>query len=133
MKFYVLFLLVLLLIGCNKESPTEQGNQKLNEPFELKIGDSAVLDHGTLNFSFDSVSSDNRCPENSFCYDLGDAAVVIKHSNSFYTFHTNKETKSMTIGIYHIELLSLSPYPKSSDPIPASSYIAKFMVTKSIL
>ena len=133
MKKIIILLIIFLLISCKEDSPTENKTQNFNEPFELKIGESVSMGGGKLIFTFDSVSVDTRCPEGSNCIDSGDAVVVIKYSKNYYSFHTNLWPRSMTIGIYHIELLSLSPYPRISQPIQMSSYIAKFVVHEVIL
>jgi hypothetical protein len=133
MKKSVLLLIVLLLISCKDNSLTEIENSNLDEPFEIRIGQKVSLDEGQLVLLFDSVSSDSRCPEGACCADAGDAVVVIKHNQSSFLFHTNLWPKGITIGTYNIELLSLSPYPKSSQLIQVNAYVAKFIVSRVIL
>jgi hypothetical protein len=124
-------------LSCKKQNaPTEQNIPQLNEPFDLKIGESVSFDEGQLNFSFDSVSTDTRCPQGTSCVDTGDAIVVVNFfSNLSCSLHTTLSPHSVdrtfrcyAVYSYHIELISLSPYPKLNQQILQNSYIAKFLV-----
>jgi hypothetical protein len=139
MKTILFFLITFILISCKDDLPTEEVKSpeyvkpQLNESFDLKIGESAYIDGGKFIFTFDSVFSDNRCPEGMDCDDSGDAVVDIKISESHFLFHTNLWPRSMTFSVYQVNLLYLSPYPKQTVPISNNSYIAKFIVSKVIL
>lgn len=136
MKKVLLLLIVILLVSCKDEvvSPNEVKTAELNKPFELKIGESVSLEMGKVNFTFESVPADSRCPTGAICRWAGDATVVIKFSEEFRdSLHTNTNPSSVTVDTYALNLISLSPYPKVSEQINADAYIAKFEVNKVIL
>lgn len=136
MKKVLLLLIVILLVSCKDEvvSPNEVKTAELNKPFELKIGESVSLEMGKVNFTFESVPADSRCPTGANCRWAGDATVIIKFSEEFRdSLHTNTNPSSVTVDTYALNLISLSPYPKVSEQINADAYIAKFEVNKVIL
>ena len=136
MKKVLLLLIVILLVSCKDEvvSPNKVKTAELNKPFELKIGESVSLEMGKVNFTFESVPADSRCPTGAICRWAGDATVVIKFSEEFRdSLHTNTNPSSVTVDTYALNLISLSPYPKVSEQINADAYIAKFEVNKVIL
>lgn len=123
---------LLFVAGCNGSSPTTQDQKpSLDQPFQLKVGESATIENGQLAFVFESVPSDSRCPENARCVWAGDAAAVLKYVAGTDTLHTTLEPKSVVHSIYRIQLLLLSPYPKAPQPISQSEYVAKLVVTKN--
>jgi len=136
MKKVLLLLIVILLVSCKDEvvSPNKVKTAELNKPFELKIGESVSLEMGKVNFTFESVPADSRCPTGAICRWAGDATVVIKFSEEFRdSLHTNVGQSGLVVDAYNINLISLSPYPKASEQINEAAYIAKFEVNKVIL
>ncbi|NLT49963.1 MAG: hypothetical protein GXX85_03485 [Ignavibacteria bacterium] len=136
MKKVLLLLIVIISVSCKDEivSPNETKTAELNKPFELKVGESVSLEMGKVNFTFESVPADSRCPTGAICRWAGDATVVIKFSEEFRdSLHTNVGQSGLIADTYYIALLSLSPYPKVSEQIKAEEYIAKFEAHQVIL
>lgn len=125
MKYMSLLFIFVILLGCNKDTPSEVQILKLNEPFELRIGQSAIINYGELSFKFDSVPYDYRCPEDALCIWAGYAAVVLRFPNSTDTLYSE-----IAYERFEIKLISLSPYPKNL-PIPQDTYVATLVVTKN--
>jgi hypothetical protein len=132
MKYFSCLFIVLLFIGCHKEStsPTEQNNPKIGESFDLKIGKSVSIKDETLTFQFVNVPNDSRCPEDAVCVWAGNAAVIIEISDIKDTLNTVANPSEITYGSYKITLSKLSPYPKVGVPINTSQYVGQFVVTK---
>ena len=132
MKYIMLVLSILLSLGCHLVSATstEQKNPKLGESFEMKVGESVIINDEQLSFRFDSVPEDSRCPRGRVCVWAGNAVVVLKFTDSTATLNTYSEPREITKGIYKISLLSLSPYPDGTYPISQGSYVAQLVVNR---
>jgi hypothetical protein len=133
MKHKLLFILILFLLGCHKESPVqpEQKNAKLSESFEIKAGETINIQNELLSFRFDSILNDSRCPEGAYCFWAGNAALSLTFIDKTDTVNTFLDPRVVTEGKYSISLLSLSPYPKVGQSISKHSYVAQFVVNKN--
>lgn len=122
----------LLFLACNRESitPPDQQLPKLDEPFEVKVGQSVLISGEQLRFQFESVPDDSRCPEGVVCIWVGNAGVVLKFSDTRDTLNSYLEPHEIVYDAYTIKLLLLSPYPKYPQAIPKDSYVAKLVVRK---
>jgi hypothetical protein len=132
MKYSLFLFIVLLFVGCHKESTTsaEQNNPKIGESFDLKIGESVSIKDETLTFQFVNVPDDSRCPEGAVCVWAGNAKVIIKISDTKDTLNTYLNPKETTYDSYKITLSKLSPYPKVGVPRDTTQYVGQFVVTK---
>ena len=104
----------------------------LGQPFELRVGKSATIAGEGLTISFEGVPSDSRCPTSVQCVWAGNAVVQVVASKdgkaAGFELNTNLEPKTATYLTYTIELVSLEPYPTSTNSIPQSQYRATFVV-----
>jgi hypothetical protein len=107
----------------------------LGEPFQLRVGERAVLDAVDLEVYFSEVASDSRCPSNALilCVWEGDAAVVVETSPigadpRHHVLHTTLPSKSVVLGTVRLTLEVLDPYPEDVTPIPPDEYTATFVV-----
>jgi len=129
-----------IALGC--ASPTapdldrlEAKQPNLGEPFQLRVGERAVIEGVGLDVRFVELNNDSRCPSNALilCVWEGDAAIVVETSHEDagavqHELHTNLEPTSVTVGSVRLTLQQLDPYPEDVTPIPEDQYLATFVV-----
>lgn len=124
------FLMLLLVAGC--ASPTQPDRVPKNEPFDLRIGESA-LTTDDIRIKFDAVRSDSRCPSDVNCVRAGEAVIALSLSKEGEIpvgreLDTTPARSSTTFLNFTITLSQLQPYPRSDRQIRAEDYIATFVV-----
>jgi hypothetical protein len=132
LKYILVFIFILFLWGCRKESVTQvvQKSAPVGESFDLKAGEAIVITGTSMSFRFDSVLYDSRCPEGAVCIWAGIAAIVISFPDEKDTLSTFYR-RGVSKGDYSITFRTLSPYPKIGQQIPKNSYVAQFSVSKN--
>lgn len=100
---------------------------KLNEPFALEIGQSALFLEPAVTITFEAVPSDSRCPIDATCIWSGDGVVQLAlhvgppdgdGPDVLADLHTNLDPKAAPWGVYYeVRLLSLDPQPSLNRPI----------------
>ncbi len=109
----------------------------LDEPFVLHVGDTALVADGTVRVHFNAVSEDSRCPSQVNCFWIGraviDLAVTVgdgaAESVEVSTIHSPEPTDLAEVQGYVVELVDVSPYPKSPDaPIQSGAYAVTFSI-----
>ena len=131
MTRWLLMVALLTCIACG--NPNAPSDARLGAAFDLAVGKIAELPDG-LRIKFDGVSADSRCPMDALCITAGDATVLVTVFRSGETpvpleLHTTKPASEMTLGTHRIALTALTPYPRASQTILASQYVATFVVT----
>lgn len=122
-----------LVLGGACNSPTAPSGVDLGEPFTLAPGDRARTDGPNLTILFNQVTSDSRCPINSYCVWAGDAVVNVTLSQpgrkpSTVELHTSARfARQVTYGGLTVTLVGLAP-PTEGPPIPQDAYRATFVV-----
>ncbi len=106
---------------------------KLDEPFELRIGEKASVAGGEVTLTFLAVPQDSRCPKGEQCIVAGKAIVsleVAPRDGAAVTLKidTSVESGEMDISGFQIGVLGLSPYPVSGRPISSQDYLLKLSV-----
>lgn len=124
------FLMLLLVAGC--ASPTQPDRVPKNEPFDLRIGESA-LTTDDIRIKFDTVRSDSRCPSDVNCVRAGEAVIALSLSKEGEIpvgreLDTTPARSSTTFLNFTITLSQLQPYPRSDRQIRPEDYIATFVV-----
>lgn len=137
---YLWLIVPVLALGCDsatRPDPSDLavGHPDLGEPFQLHVGERAVLDAVDLDVRFLEVGSDSRCPSNALilCIWEGDAAVVVETSPigadaRHHVLHTTLDPKSVVLGTVRLTLQVLDPYPVDVTSIPSEEYVATFVV-----
>ena len=102
-------------------------------PFDLKAGAVSVLPDGT-RLTFREVQADSRCPMDVMCVWAGDATVAItltpsKGSAESRELHVQPSGSQIPYAGYTIALTALAPYPRATQQIPATDYVATFVVS----
>ena len=121
---------VLLLAGCT--SPTQPDRVPKDEPFDLRIGESA-LTTDDVRIRFDTVRTDSRCPMDALCVRAGEAVIALTLSRVGEIpvgreLDTTPARSSTTFLSYTITLSSLQPYPRSDRQIRPEDYVATLVV-----
>lgn len=125
---------ITLGVTSGETVPTESSMQPLGQPFALPIGEIITLEDGGI-IAFDGVSEDSRCPSDVQCVWAGqvivDLTVTSPQSQSGQVSLTlmGGQSDPILTGNYAITLLAVDPYPETSDPFDASSYVATLQVT----
>jgi len=122
----------------NTEQQRSLINANIDEQFQLKIGQSAVMRSESLEIKFLDVAEDSRCRSDVLCIWPGKATIIISvlkngaNARDFNLTTGPSENLSVkTFNGYSIKLIKLDPYPKSTQKIAPSEYIATLVVKKS--
>jgi len=123
---------IVFIMACGTTTGPRAGDE-----FQLKVGESIVLEDIGVRVMFDGVSSDSRCPSQGMCIWAGDAAVLVEVApvqdvltaiSKIDTLHTYLDPKMLSLGSVELLLAQLDPYPETPGSIPADSYVATFKI-----
>ena len=125
------FLVFLLVAGCS--SPTRPDRVPKDEPFDLRIGESA-LTTDDVRIRFDTVRSDSRCPMNALCVRAGEAIIALTLSRAGEAtvgreLDTTPARSSTTFLNFLITLSQLQPYPRTDRQIQPGDCVGTVVVT----
>ena len=136
-KLIAFIVLAVISVSCSKNTGDIF---KLEEKFDLKVGETATLNNAPLNISFKTVLEDSRCPENVICVWEGQAKLEMEitgydDSGSTQVFEIIKrvgheELAYFTINDYEIHLLFVDPYPVDDFDTEIEDYSAEFEMKK---
>ncbi len=104
------------------------------QPFELKVGQTAVVADSTLALRFEGVPQDSRCPMGVMCVWAGDAVVRLAlrtpTDSSTADLHTNPGAGSnnVRVGGWRVELGGVTPPKRAGQEIPPGDYVATLLV-----
>ena len=123
--------LLLLVAGCSG-SPTQPDRVQANQPFELGVGQTALVSDG-LRLRFDEVRSDSRCPMDALCVRAGEAVIAVTLSvpgeaSAARDLQTVPAQAQTSYSRFTIALSQLQPYPRSDRQIRPTDYVATFIV-----
>jgi len=137
---FVSLLVVVVTLGSCTGEPAPAGNgAELKEPFQLKIGQTALLESENLRVTFLEVTEDSRCPSDANCITAGRVSILISVAVSGETPEEftltisagNEEPAEVAHNGFVIRLLLVEPYPSTTRPIDPSDYISTFIITGS--
>lgn len=128
----VCLVLFVAVMGCST-GPTQPDRVPKNQPFDLRIGESA-LTTDDVRIRFDAVRSDSRCPMDAVCVRAGEAVVTLTLSRGGEIpvgreLDTTPARSSTTFLNFLITLSQLQPYPRADRQIQPRDYVATFVVT----
>lgn len=110
--------------------------ESLEEPFSLRVGESARLDDTNLTLTFTGVTGDSRCPKDVVCVWAGEATVVLEAQMG------DGETAKVTFKVppggsstnefqdFTLTVMELQPQTVSTKRIEATDYVAKILVVR---
>ena len=101
----------------------------LDQPFTLKVGQTASIPAGKITAKFVAVSEDSRCPKGEQCITAGNARIVLEvavGSNAPERVELNlgRGSSEAVVSGLEVTLLDLQPYPVSGRPIRPEDYLA---------
>ncbi|HEX6736811.1 MAG TPA: hypothetical protein VF310_00930 [Vicinamibacteria bacterium] len=117
-------LLLWMAVGCGKS--VTQPN--LDEPFQLRPGQTVTVVGPALEVTFERVEQDSRCPSDVTCVWEGDATVRVVLSQpsrppqSFQIHTAGSLGRTVTYLGHQVELRELQPQPRSTAEIPKDQY-----------
>lgn len=109
---------------------------KLNSEFQLKIDQTVLIESKNISVRFLNVTEDSRCPSDVVCVWEGQVTILLN------IMHKDQELGDLALTIrggqtlaksfdgYSIELMQVEPYPKASEPIQTSDYVATLLVSE---
>lgn len=124
--------LALFLAGCG--SPAATKSARLGQPFDLGVGETALLEGEDLRVTFETVSEDSRCPSGAQCIWEGDAVARVTVSRDAQApatleLHTSgRFERSAPYLTYRIALVDVVPYPHLGGMIDRAGYVATLRV-----
>jgi hypothetical protein len=136
MKYFFLFITILFLLGCKKDSVASLNNSiptlvvLLNDTVNVKVCQTVRLSNGELVFQFDSVLDDSRCPIGVECLWQGNASILLKFPDHIDTLNTFYEQGQVEYGNYKVRMIDLLPWPIWQQPIDKNTYVARLKVTQ---
>jgi hypothetical protein len=124
--FYIVLLIPLILVSCEKV--------ELGESFEGKVGDKFRV-NANLSFQIDSVH-DYRCPKDLMCIWGGGVDLYVKFRKTFSTIDTlistyNNRKNPITIAGYTLKVLNVNPYPERNIFTPQQDFIIEMIILKN--
>jgi len=129
------FSLLIVQNAYGLDIPPDTIFPNLNEPFEIKVGNSLVLPDGILITVLGI--EDSRCPADVLCVWQGEAKVSINVKrvsqdlgNFTLTNTAGQETQSFDV--YSIKLVGVQPYPFSNKEILQSDYVVTLTVSERL-
>ncbi len=129
--------------ACARSPVTDQSPRApearavLGQRFDLRVGETAVLQAETLTITFERVAEDSRCPRDTTCVWEGDAAIrlAVRGADAAagtLTLHTQAAAvREAEFQEYRVRLVQLAPWPQTSGGIPADRYVATLTVSRS--
>lgn len=144
--FLIIIVIIVFIFGCSEseKTPNSDGNDnsypqiKLEEPFNLKFGQTILIDTVNIKVKFLKVTEDSRCPSDVVCIWAGQVSVLLNVNNNRndvgdikLTLGQNKDEAVKDIGGYFLKLIDVKPYPISTQKIEQSDYVITLVVSKS--
>lgn len=135
MKFSIFILSIFLFSSF--QCSEKEGVKKESELI-IKKGQTQQIEGSNYSISLDSVINDSRCAIEVECIWAGDAIAEFKllSGNRFEPFelHSNQSlTNDTTINEIKIDLLDITPYPSTQNPINKDNYEAKVRITAIVM
>jgi len=134
---FTLFIIVVLslLAGCTG-GPADTIEVGLDTPFELAVGQTAVIAGEDLRLSFENVIEDSRCPLSVECIWEGRASYTVRLTWAGDSYNMVLTEPGMggvardTFLDYEISA-RLSPYPEAPGAIAEKDYRLRLTIVKA--
>lgn len=120
---------LLAAVGC-AVGADHAVETSLNESFQLRVGESALVQPENIEVSFVAVTSDSRCGKGETCIWAGDGVVQINVQVNgvdlgYHEVHSNeREGNAASFGEFNIRLVSLLPPAIAGTAIRQEEYVA---------
>ena len=122
----------LLTLACETSGGLQPSlnhlQPSLNQPFSLRVGETAEFAKPKLSVTFRAVSEDSRCPSDVVCVWEGNGQVRLeirlRGSRQTLALNTTTQPREVSVGSYRLRLDELAPLPEATRPIPPTEYVA---------
>lgn len=126
------FLFALLMAACSSGGVSLE--PALDQPLNLKIGETVLLSTEGLQLRLNAVTEDSRCPSDVQCVTAGTASIALMISRTGTTQQvlmlSIPSPDSENYAGFEIRFLDLSPYPISTQVIDPENYVASLVVSR---
>lgn len=123
-------LILVIAAAC----ATGRVNVPLGEPFDLRYGQTAVVEN-VMQIRFVELVSDSRCPRTVQCVWAGNAEIRLEIEADgraeVHTLNTNATLQApneVTAFGHRVRLVELAPYPETPAEPERSRYMARLVV-----
>ncbi len=117
-------------------TPVPQIVFTIGEAFKLPVTQTAVEQNEKIEFTFDQVVSDSRCPKDAVCIQAGDAVIAVSIVIGGVNYGSYKlslaASPSVRAGDFRFTFTDLYPYPAVSPDVRPAGYVGYFIVEKAI-
>ena len=130
-NLFVFIILAALSFSCEKNENKNPLDFQLGEAFDLAFGDTGNCTCDNLSVSFADVLEDSRCPfpAEFTCFWEGRAWLQMnvqlpdeQNTVELIMQGSGDDQARDTLSGFVFELLEVSPYPTSANPIPKRDY-----------
>lgn len=132
--------LVLIIMSSGMSIPVTfadvmQSPVANSDQFQLKINQTASLEHDTIKVKFLNVISDSRCPTDVTCVWEGEAKItvnIMKDGQNLGDFNLTDRAgqNNQVFDGHHIQIAKIDPSPMSDKKITLSDYVVTFIILK---
>lgn len=136
-NLFFLLILIAVTFSCEKNENKNPLDFQVGEVFELKFNTTGDCTCGNLSVTFADVLEDSRCPSNGACIWEGRARIqlALQLADGPDTIELTRragreELARDTLDNLIIELVEVSPYPSTSDPIDKEDYRIELKVSE---
>ena len=137
MRNILVGLIALILSGCEGHNEVvNPGIASLPLRADLYPGQSIRIAQLGLTATFDSVTSDSRCPQGAACFWQGDGATRLSITRDpgpavTCTLHTTLAPRLIEVGGVLLQLKELDPYPQIGTIINPRAYVAELEIDRA--
>ena len=106
-----------------------------NQTIKVQVNKQKSVASSGLTIKFVSLVEDSRCPTDANCVWAGNAKIQVQIGNrrgksEIFELNTNMGAKGASFGGYAVNLISLTPAPRSNIRINRNGYVATFSVNR---
>lgn len=133
----VLLLPAFVLAYCGQPQPFEpQIPATLDEPFLLRVNQSATVSGTPVRIRFEGIQEDSRCATDVVCVWAGNARARLEVEGSadavdIIDLNTGLDPREIELSGYGVALEEVQPQPRSGSPIAPGDYVIRVRVTRS--
>lgn len=130
-RLFIISIITFVALGCRADSLSKQ-HSELPRDFTLTAGEKVLFDD--VEFEFERVKQDSRCPKGAQCIQQGSAEVLVNFTldetpvQKVMTIGGSDEDSRLKINDMTVQLGYLKPYPATNIKIDPANYKAHFIV-----
>lgn len=130
--------ILALATACKEKPKAGYSTVKIDDFFELKMGESVVVADNDLKLTFTSVPEDSRCPKFTNCIQEGQVKVSLSVGIAgkgqvveLIRKPSDTGATTATVGKFKVQLYDVQPFPESGKKINPADYKARLAVRKA--